>query len=317
MPTPHGTVIERFVREGHGGRGTYVMADEKQEAVFSTYPAVQRSWRAPQKPIPLAVSLEDGGFLANGAGLTWPSNRHQTLVLRTLERSQKPFGVVPFDSVTAAWTDGKERDWNNAPFGLADLRKEVEIVVPSTGEKWKRVKVKDKYGRETEQDVHTLGDSVVRVKEHFYLSGVDETGWGRGTYFLAKLVTDSPPRTYEEALNFLKPDVVQDAEARGAYVQRQGEWFAIPTMLKTSELLRDVERGIAFRLENHILGRDGHHQLEEAVVYRFGAKRGEVYARGVVKHTNNEHRNVDLGFRWHRMVHNVQSASYSLAGNFD
>ena len=308
----HKAVVERFVSEGRGGRGAYVAADEKQGAVFSTY----SHWDE-NSPIPLAVQLESSGFLANGASVRYPSSVHQRIVLRTLEQSQKPFGVVPFDSVTAAWTDGKVRQWHQAPFRLSDLRKEVEIVIPSTGEKWKMVTVKDKYGRETREQVHTLGDSVVRVKNGFYLSGVDETGWGRGTYFLAKLVTDSAPRTYEEALDFLKPKVVQDAEARGAYVRRQGEWFAIPTSLMTSRLMRDIERGSAVRREDHILGRDGHHKLEEAVIYRFGAQRGEVYARGVISHTNNEHREVDLGFRWHRIVHNVQGASYSLAGNFD
>lgn len=315
MAIAHKAVIERFISEGRGGRGAYVTADEKQEAVFSTY---SHGWSpSGQIPTPLAVNLADGGFLANGGSLRWPSSKHQRIVLQTLEQSRKPFGVVPFDSVTAAWTDGKVRAWGQAPFKLADLRKEIEIVIPSTGEKWKDVTVKDKYGRETTQSVHTLGDSVVRVKDGFYLSGVDETGWGRGAYFLAKLVTDSAPRTYEEAIDFLKPKVVQDAEARGAYVRRQGEWFAIPTAFMTSQLMRDVERGIAVRRETHILGRDGHHKLEEAVIYRFGPQRGEVYARGVISHTNNEHRNVDLGFRWHRIVHNVQGASYSLAGNFD
>jgi len=85
----------------------------------------------------------------------------------------------------------------------------------------------------------------------------------------------------------------------------------------TSELLRDVERGIAVRRERHILGRDGHHQLEEAVIYRFGPQKGEVYARGQLIHTRGEHMPLDLGFRWHLVVHNVQDASYSLVGNFD
>ena len=291
------------------------MASDRDEALYSTY---RRHWRAPYNTnVPLAVHLDDDGFLANGAGLRGPSSQHQMLVLETLEHSQKPFGVVPFDSVTAAWTDGKVRDWDQRPFTLKDLRKEVEIVVPSTGEKWKEVTIKDKYGHELTERIHTLGDSVVRVQDRFYLSGVDETGLGRGIYFLAKLVTDSAPRTYEDALNFLKPKVVQDAEAKGAYVRRQGEWFAIPTMLTTSHLLRDVERGIAVRRVEHVLGRDGHHKLEEAVIYRFGPQRGEVYARGVIKHTADEHQPVDLGIRWHRIVHNVQGASHSLAGNFD
>ena len=117
----------------------------------------------------------------------------------------------------------------------------------------------------------------------------DETRMHRGIYFLARLLTDRAPSSFSEALSFLKPKAVQDAEARGAYVRRQGEWFAIPTKLLTSQLFGDVARGVAVRRENHILGRDGHHQLEEAVIYRSGPRKGEVFARGVLSHTASEH----------------------------
>lgn len=311
----HQQVIENFITEGKGGRGTYVVAREQDGTIYSD---CRRLGRPPYGEAPLAVRLADGGFLANGEGRNWPSVNHQRLVLRTLEQSNKPFSVIPFDSITAAWTNGKVRNWFLAPFKLRDLRKEVEVVVPSQGERWKDVTVKDKYGNEKTQQVHTLGDSVVRIRDHFYLSGVDETGsqW-RGLYFLAQLSTNRPPQSFEEALNMLKPKVVRDAEAQGASVRRQGEWFAIPTRLTTTTLLADVARGVAVRREQHVLGRDGHHQLEEAVIYRSSPKRGEVYARGVLTHTRQEHSDLDLGFRWHRIAHNVTGASYSLVGNFD
>jgi hypothetical protein len=223
--------------------------------------------------------------------------------------------VVPFHSIVAAWTDGKVRDWNQAPIPTKKLLKEVGIVVPSGGEQWREVAEKDKHGQVHTRQVHTLGESVVRVRDRYYLSAVDETGRGRGMYFLAELQTDHPPATLKEAFDFLKPKAVLEAEARGAYVRRQGEWFAIPTKLLTSELMRDVERGLAVYRERHVLGRDGHHQLEEAVIYRVGPRKGEVYARGVLTHTRNEHEDLDLGtIRWHLVVHNIQSASYTLSG---
>jgi hypothetical protein len=55
----------------------------------------------------------------------------------------------------------------------------VAIVVPSQGERWKQVESKDTYGRKETTTVHTLGDSVIRVKERFYLSAADETGLSR------------------------------------------------------------------------------------------------------------------------------------------
>jgi len=178
-----------------------------------------------------------------------------------------------------------------------------------------QVKVKDKYGREKTRSVHTLGDSVVRVKDRYYLSAVDETGVGAGMYFLAELLTDRAPETLEDAFNALKPPVVREAEARGSNILRQGEWFAIPTMFRTSELMWDVERGIAAYRLNHVLGKDGHHQLEEAVIYRAGDRKGQVFARGALTHTENEHFTLDLGtIRWYLIVHNVAGAAYTLTG---
>lgn len=314
----HQQVIETFVKEGKGGLGTYVRASE--ELLYSRIPRTYSPWgrwdgRREDQTTPLAVRLEDGGILANGARLGWPMSNHQNQLLRTLPQSPSPTGVVPFHSIVAAWTDGKVRDWNEAPIPLNDLQKEVGIVVPSTGERWRTVTEKDKCGHEQTREVHTLGDSVVRVKDRFYVSAVDETGVGAGMYFLAELLCDKPPASFGEALNFLKPKVVQEAEARGAYVKRQGEWFAIPTMLRTTELLRDVEHGIAAYRQRHILGREGHHQLEEAVIYGAGPRKGEVYARGVLTHTKAEHLELDLGtIRWHRIVHNIQGPSYTLSG---
>jgi len=134
-------------------------------------------------------------------------------------------------------------------------------------------------------------------------------------YFLAELITDHAPETLEDAFNALKPSVVREAEARGSNIMRQGEWFAIPTMLRTSELMRDVERGIAAYRLNHVLGKDGHHQLEEAIIYRAGDRKGQVFARGVLAHTKNEHEDLDLGtIRWYLIVHNVAGAAYTLTG---
>jgi hypothetical protein len=312
----HKQVIENFINQGTEGSGTYVKADKgmlisKIPALFSRY-----SWRSREaQKAPLAVRLDDDSLLVNGARLNGPSSWHQRNVLTALRVSPVRFGVIPFHSIAAAWTNGEVRDWDQAPIPTGKLRKEVGIVVPSTGERWREVTEKDRHGKEHTRSVHTLGDSVVRVRDRYYLSAVDETGVGSGMYFLAELLTDRAPTSLDDALNFLKPKVVREAEARGSNVRRQGEWFAIPTKFLTSELMRDVERGVAQYRERHVLGRDGHHELEEAIIYRAGPRKGEVYARGVLKHTNGEHEDLDLGtIRWHLVVHNIQGASYTLSG---
>ncbi len=310
----HQQLVRDFLHQGIGGKGTYMEAD--QDALYSKFPAYYRgSYRLAGRKLPLAVRLGDGGVLVNGARLEWPMARHQRLILDSLQSDSGPFGVVPYHSVVAALTQGAVRNWDEKPIPPKELRREVGIVVPSAGERWEHVTVKDKHGKPQTRLVHTLGDSVVRVHDRFYLSAVDETGQGAGMYFLAELHTDRAPATLQDAMNVLKPQIVLDAEARGANVRRQGEWFAIPTNLLTSALMRDVERGIAVYRERHVLGRDGHHQLEEAVIYRAGSHKGEVYARGVLAHVNDEHVDLDLGFRWHRVVHNIQGASYTLSGS--
>ena len=280
-------------------------------------PYGHRTWgrSAEGQTAELAVRLKDGSILTNGARFDTPIDMHQQELINTLETTHRRFGVVPFHSITAAWTDGEVDDWSNAPFGISDLQREVSVVVPSGGEEWKYIQVKDRNGRISERQIHTLGDSVLRVKDRYYLSGVDETGHGAGMYFFAELATRLAPPTLEAAYNMLKPEAVREAEGRELNVLRQGEWFAIPTQVLTSELMRDVDRGIAAYRQRHVLGKDGHHELEEAVLYKAGERKGQVYARGVLRHTNDEHTDLDLGtVRWYLVVHNVVGASYTLSG---
>jgi hypothetical protein len=316
----HTEVIENFLTKGEGGTGTYVKATD--DLLYSRIPSGYRPFgREPWgetgagHEAPLAVRLEDGSLLANGARLLHPMDNHQWSVLKALEETHSRFGVVPFHSVAAAWTDGEYDDWDNSGLVPEDIKAEVAVVVPSQGEDWREVSYKDEDGHTRTRSVHTLGDSVVRVKDRYYLSAVDETGEGTGMYFLAELVTDKAPETLEEAFDRLKPPRVLEAEARGLGVVRQGEWFAIPTKHRTSELMRDVEGGIAIHRERHVLGKDGHHELEEAVIYKSGPRKGEVYARGVLRHTKEEHVDLNLGTaRWYLIIHNVTGASYTLSG---
>src|SRR5712692_955691 len=290
MQNTHSSVIENFIRLSKGSKGTYVKATD--DVLYSEIPLGYRPyghmpWRDSVlgHKAELAVRLKDGSILTNGARFDTPIDQHQRNLISALEESPSRFSVVPFHSITAAWTDGDVDDWSRAPFDISDLQKEVSVVIPSGGEEWKEVEVKDRNGRITKRTIHTLGDSVLRVKDRYYLSGVDETGKDSGMYFFAELVTKQAPPSLEAAYNMLKPRVVREAEGRELNVLRQGEWFAIPMQVRTSELMRDVERGIAAYRQRHVLGKDGHDELEEAVLYKAGERKGQVYARGVLRHT--------------------------------
>ena len=162
-----------------------------------------------------------------------------------------------------------------------------------------------------------MGESVVKIKNRYYVSTVDETSWRSNTYFLIELLTGRAPGSFGEAVDLLKPGIVKEAESRGRDVVRQGEWFAIATGMPTGILMGAVERGLAVFKENHTLGRDGHHQLTQAVIFKTGPRKGEVYARGTIRHSERDHYDLDLSLGWHRIVHNVQGQSYNLVGAFD
>ena len=96
IPMQHTKVIERFVKEGQGGRGTLVKANE--DLLYTQVPQVYRPYgsyygggHVAGRQTPLAVRLEDGSVLANGAGMQSPMRQHQWELLKTLERSQDPF----------------------------------------------------------------------------------------------------------------------------------------------------------------------------------------------------------------------------------
>lgn len=299
----HCEVIRGFIR-GRYRRGSRVFADRDDDTLYSY-----------GHHFPLLVRLPDG-FLVNGNRYSVSTARHQHLVFGVLAEEGQRYAVVPFAALRmAAMTSGPTRPWRfvTVPEGL---KAAVSIVVPSGGERWIEAGTYRKAdGSTATRWIHTLGDSVIRIHEQCYVSAVDETGAGRGTYFLAELPEKRQPQSIAQALELLKPQPVRDAEKNGLVVRRQGEWFAIPSQTDTRRLMRDVRSGLAVRRHNHVLGRDGHHRLTDAVIYRYGPNKGRVLARGTMRHTRGEHLMLALP-SWSHIVR-APHRSYSLGGNFD
>jgi hypothetical protein len=293
----HLEVVRAFVRGRHR-RGSHVFADESDDAVFSY-----------GRHFPLVVRIP-GGFLVNGNRYSMSTNRHRSLALETLTESRERFAVVPFSAIELAMAriDGVRFE------PISELKKAVRITVPSSGERWQEVRYKKPDGAAALRHVHTLGDSVVRIRDHEFVSAVDETGTGRGLYFFTELPRQKSPSSVMEALDMLKPRLVLDAEKKGLEVRRQGEWFAVPASIATRQLMRDARDGFAVRKHNHVLGGDGHHRLTHAVIYKHGPQKGEVYARGTMRHIGGEHRMLALP-GWFRIVRGVQGLSISVASN--
>jgi hypothetical protein len=296
----HLEVVRAYIR-GRYRRGSRLFGDKSDGAIFSY-----------GRHFPLVVQIP-GGFLVNGSRYSVSTARHQNLALRALAESRQRYAVVPFNAIERAMAALKQKA--AYPF-LSGLKEAVSITIPSSGERWRSVEYKKPDGTVAHRSVHTLGDSVIRVRDHDFVSAVDETGVGRGIYFFTQLPRRKTPSTLQEALDMLKPPLVRNAEKEGLEVRRQGEWFAVPVRIGTRQLMRDVRRGVAVLGLNHVLGREGHHQLTHAVIYKYGPEKGQVFAHGSMRHTRGEHRLLTLP-AWSRIVHSVQGRSYSLSGNFD
>ncbi len=296
----HLEVVRAFIR-GQYRRGSSLFGDKSEGTLFSY-----------GRHFPLVVQLP-GGFLVNGSRSSVSTARHQNLALRALAESRQRFAVVPFNTIERAMAALDHR----VPVSfLSELKGAVSITVPSSGERWRTVEYTEPDGTVAHRSVHTLGDSVIRVRDHDFVSAVDETGVGRGIYFFTQLPRRKTPSSLQEALDMLKPPFVRNAEKEGLEVRRQGEWFAVPVRTRTRQLMRDVRRGVAVHGQDHVLGRDGHHRLKHSVIYKYGPKKGQVFARGSMRHTRGEHRMLALP-EWSRIVHSVQGRSYRLSGNFD
>src|SRR5216683_696374 len=300
LPMSHLEVVRAYIR-GQYRRGSRVFADESDGAAFSY-----------GRHFPLIIEIP-GGFLVNGSRYSVSTARHQSLALRALAESRQRYAVVPFNAIERAMAALNHR----VPISfLSELKEMVSSTIPSSGERWRSVEYMKPDGTVAHRSVHTLGDSVIRVGNHDFVSAVDETGVGRGIYFFTQLPSRKTPSSLQEALDMLKPPFVRNAEKEGLEVRRQGEWFAVPVRTRTRQLMRDVRRGVAVHGQDHVLGRDGHHRLKHSVIYKYGPKKGQVFARGSMRHTRGEHRMLALP-EWSRIVHSVQGRSYSLSGNFD
>src|SRR6266852_61918 len=241
FPMSHLEVVRAYVR-GQYRRGSRVFADESDGAVLSY-----------GRHFPLVVQIP-GGLFVNGSRYSNIAARHQNLALRALAGSRQHHAVVPFNAIERAMAALNHR----VPVSfLSELKEAVSITVPSSEERWRSVEYMKPDGTAAHRSVHTLGDSVIRVRDHGFVSAVDETGVGRGIYFFTQLPGRKTPSSLQEALDMLKPLFVRNAEKEGLEVRRQGEWFAVPVRTRTRQLMRDVRRGVAVRGQDHVLGREG------------------------------------------------------------
>lgn len=115
------------------------------------------------------------------------------------------------------------------------------------------------------------------------------------------------PETIDEAIDWLRPDTVVQAQRAGLDVLRQGDIFAIPTAYTTADLLARCKDRQVTKGKPTVLG------TNHAPTHAIFTDDGEVYGRGRLYHTPQgfnrtpDHRVVELGDRetWYRLVKNT------------
>lgn len=280
-----------------------------------------------------------GWWLVNGDSYSVTTSKHQGWLRSAIAVTHLPTVILPFSALNTGGIDYK-------------TIKLVEVLADRyTWEPRTRDKAPDRneehysYSKRNfrelpdgrwayEENVHHLGESLFtaqwRIRGSFnpdtghydeqsgtgYFLSAFDTQEGFGLYFLAQLPKGARPKTVAEAFEALKPQLVKDYEYHGSRngpVLRQGDVFAMPTLLTTKMLPGPSQRSA------YVL--DTNHQATEV---RTGADK-RTYARGILRHNPQwrrpDHRRVPLGDRktWYLLEQNTvpKGRSWSIQGNVD
>jgi hypothetical protein len=279
----------------------------------------------------LAFRLAPNLFLKNGDRYSVSTSQHQAIVQRTLSGP-----TISFDALEPMLP---KRFLGIASSGIAELGESnvldyiEDSTVPcqrdkETGE-WSNGFQPPNQGMFVETGSndetawgywHTLGGALIRTNGSRFLCSLDE-----GIYFVSEL--SGKPDTVAEAFEDLKPAAVKEAESAGVKVQRQGEWFAIPSSRMRDGYWRYRLGCTQAHLTKTVapiapLPKQDSSSNEHWV--RHLELNGELWGRGRMIHRNSwtgeptrEHRSLLLGDTWHRLVKNTELQSRSIGGRFD
>ena len=240
----------------------------------------------------LAVRMQDV-YLLNGDSYSKSTSKHQSIVRSVL----KPNFIIPFSALRQVTTEYEKL-----------------VILDKTEDTIKEVKYIDsKTGEEKTRENHLLGailfkvfkyDSVSRKERDFYyLGSCDETAKTiRQGYFIIELPNKA--KSVTQAYESLKP---KGLGAEYEY-QRQGEFFLIPSEVKTKDLRPNTEKNLAVLFGNDSDSGNPHIAKETR------QKGKDIYIRGTLKH--REHKTINFK-SWHIVKINQAVHSYSASGRVD
>jgi hypothetical protein len=290
------------------------------ESIYFENTDVVYSWGS---HFPLAVRLPNGFILCNGDYYSNSTAHHQSELFGIISNEER--AEIPFSALGNL--EGLDRGgrWST-DYDIEEIQK-LEIK-DHKKDGW----IEKEVDGETKYE-HQLGAVLIGHRGKDYLSAIDETGSGNGTYFLTELL--DKVSTIDEAYQSLKPRMVKEVELGNlpehytGKVKRQGEWFFL-------EMTEDYERKKRNQLHHnggtfdkkYILEpkdeetRTGHHKATTG----FKLKSGKQFVRGTVRHIENDHSLLKLyegtevragDRRFYRAIENRQGMSWGAVGDVD
>lgn len=276
---------------------------------------------------PLALRLLPDLFVLNADRRSISTSRHQSICRHFLS---------PMVAVAAsAFPFSVMIDLAAGPARLVDYDIDDRVTLPRTNQTgWTdadrpadrrgytcTVQTKDDavVGEEWHRPGGTLITSPARNGVlHAYLSGIDE-----GSYFVCQL--PQLVETLADAYDSLMPTAVRRERDHGRPVRRQGEWFFIPTDLRTRDLPQPSDRTssldsawTAVNCQPLSPSHNKHKPREIRIMDGHLYCRGHVWHRDwVTDRSTGEHRVLSLGEQWHQVERNLAVQSWNASGGFD
>lgn len=265
---------------------------------------------------PMAVRHPSGLYIVNGDRYSPTTSKHQSYLFSTIPNNQRV--QIPFSALEAmsnALGDRLMFYGDVATKMIPDIE-----VIDWEAERYLDTGRFDKDGNTIYE--HVLGGVLFHYKEHFYVTGMDPSGRDpRGNFFLTQLAQEAvmlhgEPTTIAEAYELLKPPIIRQL-AEDVEVHRQGEWFFVGRGNYPFPKEK-IEKN--YVLQHHDPEREARHVATEGILF------GDIqYVRGIVKHTDREHKQLKLyetgtkpkDRQWYRVFESVQGPSWGASGSVD
>jgi hypothetical protein len=313
----------------------------------------------------IATRLPNGTLLGNASILeligrynAWGvdiSNRNQSLIQRLME-NDPDFIMLPFsvfiqaglnvDTLEMVENGGEETVLRAIPNPQYNSYRKMEMEEKGIPEK-------------IDETVHFTGAKLFTLskdnaEKFYFIFDIDREEIKHKIFnpFLVKL--PQPVKTIAEAYEVLEPVAVKTAKALGKQVERQGEWFFIPSenpplpelsekekeLKEYSALINNIYRGTEkAKVKNLLIKAYGSNVLEELAnvektdvdvkrtVLKAGPNRpnyaekgitieGISYVSGKVSHAGREHRDINLK-NWYIATPNTAVESFTITGDID